>query len=297
VAPRFSVVIPTHDRAVSLRLALDDLFAQELADFEVIVVVDGSTDSTTTELSRISDPRLQVVARKNEGPCRARNAGAAAARGEWLVFLDDDDRVAPDWLAIFEEHVRDPEVGLVCCGTMLVDERGNGLGSARPVRLGPLYGSATAQFSPGAFAMRRSLFEAAGGYDPLMTFGENFELGLRVGMLCQARGLQIATDDRCPVRWTRRPGVAPSAARTRALYGATEHMLEKHAERLRTDRQALWETLSIAGVNAARLGLLRDARRYLARAVRVRPTRAKSWLRLTAALSPRLARRVWGDSG
>jgi len=282
---------------VSLQLALDDVFAQGFADFEVIVVVDGSTDSTTTDLSRISDPRLQVVARENEGPCRARNAGAAVARGKWLVFLDDDDRVAPDWLAVFEKHAQDPGVGLVCCGTMLVDERGNVLGSWLPVRLGSMYGGVTAQFSPGAFAMWRSLFEEVGGYDPLMTFGENFELGLRIGILCQARGLQIATDDRSPVRWTRRPGSPPSPAHTRALYESGEHMLEKHAEGLRKDRQALWETFSIAGVNAARLGLLRDARRYLARAVRVRPTRAKSWIRVTAALSRRLARRVWGDSG
>ncbi len=292
--PRFSVVIPTHNRAATLRFALADVLAQGFTDFEVIVVVDGSTDTTVTDLADLSDRRLHVIVREPGGPCRARNVGAAAARGEWLVFLDDDDRVQPDWLCVLEQHSNDTKVGMVCCATTLVDEEDNFLGLAFPTQLGALYGNAEAQFAPAAFAVRKSLFEAVGGYDPLMTWGENFELGLRLTIAGQARGLQIAIDRRSPIRWTRRPKATPPN-RAQDVYGGAVRMLESHGDRLADHQDMLWTTLSIAGVNAARLGLMRDAQRHLARAARVRPGRVKSWLRLAVVLSPRFARRVWRD--
>jgi glycosyltransferase involved in cell wall biosynthesis len=293
--PRFSVVIPTHNRAAVLQHAIDDVLAQRWSDLEVIVVDDGSTDETAASLSTISDPRLRFLAREQGGPGRARNAGAAAARGSWLTFLDDDDRVADEWLSIFDEHTRDAGVGLVCCGTTLVDEDGAVLGAYRPEDLGPLYGNARALFAPAAFAVAKPVFDAVGGYDPLMTFGENFELGMRLGSVCKERALRIETDDRCPVRWTRRPGPPPTRARARDLHGAAVRLLEKHPGPLAADRDARWATLSMAGVNAARLGRNREAWGWLAQAMRVQPTRRKSWLRLGAACVPLVARRLWGD--
>lgn len=293
--PRFSVVIPTHNRAAALRRALDDVLAQRFSDLEVVVVDDGSTDGTPASLSEISDPRVRLLVLQHQGPGGARNSGAAAARGDWLTFLDDDDRVTDDWLAIFDEHTHDAGVGLVCCGATLVDDDGAIVGAYRPEDLGLLYGNAQALFAPGAFAVAKPVFDDAGGYDPLMTFGENFELGLRIGSVCRDRGLRIETDDRSPLRWTRRPGPPPTRARVSDLYGAAVRLLEKHPAPLAADREARWSTLSMAGVNAARLGRNREAWRFMARAVRMRPTRLKSWLRLAATSAPMLGRRIWGD--
>jgi glycosyltransferase involved in cell wall biosynthesis len=294
-SPRFSVVIPTHNRVAALQHAIDDVLAQTFPDLEVIVVDDGSTDGTAAILSTISDARLRFLVREQGGPSRARNAGAAAARGAWLTFLDDDDRVADDWLSVFEEHSADPAVGLVCCGSALVEEDGTSLGTSLPKELGPMYGNVTAWFTAGAFAVARPVFNAAGGYDPLMTFGENFELGMRIGSVCRSRGLRIETDNRCPVRWTRRPGQRPTRAQASDLYGGAVRLLEKHPGPMAADREERWSTLSIAGVNAARLGRNREAQRWLARAARVRPTRMKSWLRLAAACMPAIGRHAWGD--
>ena len=293
--PHFSVVIPTHDRAASLMLALGDVLAQQFTDFEVIVVIDGSSDTTAAELEGVDDPRLRVVKQSNEGPCRARNAGAELARGRWLVFLDDDDRVAPNWLAILSEHTEAADVGVVCCGTILVDEHGTVLDQTRPRRLGPLYNEAQAQFAAGAFAVSRALFERSGGYDSAMSFGENFELGLRLVALCEAQALRIEADGRTPLRWTRRPEAPITNERCQALHGAGLHMLAKHATRLAGDPAARWRLLSITGVNALRLGRIGDGRRLFAQAVRVCPTRLTGWARLVTTVSPWLARRVWGD--
>src|ERR671935_95170 len=96
-APEVTVVVPTHSRWDLLSTAaLPASLGQEDVDLEVVVVDDGSTDATAESLARIDDPRLRVVRHdRPRGVAQARNAGIAAARGEWIALLDDDDLWAP----------------------------------------------------------------------------------------------------------------------------------------------------------------------------------------------------------
>jgi glycosyltransferase involved in cell wall biosynthesis len=95
--PDVSIVIPTRDRRQLLTAhALPGALGQVDVDVEVIVVDDGSTDDTLDALASVEDPRLRVL--RNErvpGPSGARNTGIAAARGDWVAFLDDDDLWSP----------------------------------------------------------------------------------------------------------------------------------------------------------------------------------------------------------
>lgn len=100
--PAASVVIPTHNRSALLRRALDVLSRQiegtEL--FEVVIVADGCVDDTRSMLSSYPAPfPLKVIERGGEGPTIARNAGAAQAEGELLIFLDDDVEPGPGFVA------------------------------------------------------------------------------------------------------------------------------------------------------------------------------------------------------
>jgi glycosyltransferase involved in cell wall biosynthesis/peptidoglycan/xylan/chitin deacetylase (PgdA/CDA1 family) len=99
-APRFSVVIPTYERRERIVQHVASLDRQTLRDFEAIVVVDGSTDGTGEALRAldVSFP-LTVVEQENQGVAVARTAGAAAARGEILIFIDDDMEAEPRMLA------------------------------------------------------------------------------------------------------------------------------------------------------------------------------------------------------
>jgi len=102
--PEVSVILPTMDRWSLLSRALASVLAQEDADLEVLVIDDGSSDGTPARLAAIGDPRLRVLVQEsNQGVSRARNRGIAAARGEWVAFLDDDDFWAPTCL---REHLR-----------------------------------------------------------------------------------------------------------------------------------------------------------------------------------------------
>jgi len=99
MTPRFSIVIPTYNRATSVSHTLSGCFAQTFENFEIIVVDDGSSDNTLEVLDTIQDSRLVVVSQKNAGPAAARNAGMDAACGEYIAFLDSDDVWYPDYLA------------------------------------------------------------------------------------------------------------------------------------------------------------------------------------------------------
>jgi GT2 family glycosyltransferase len=105
-ACQFSIVVPTYGRPAELAECLASLARLDWPRdrFEVIVVDDGSPSPVTLPPS---DLRSTVLRTANGGPGAARNAGAAAARGRWLAFTDDDCRPAPGWLAGFEACLRD----------------------------------------------------------------------------------------------------------------------------------------------------------------------------------------------
>src|SRR4051812_2932014 len=101
---KFSVIVPAYNAAAHIGRCLDSLAAQTFdADgFEVIVANDASTDTTVDVAAgyeRVIRNFTLVHAKQRRGPGAGRNLGIAAARGEWVLFLDSDDRLLPDALA------------------------------------------------------------------------------------------------------------------------------------------------------------------------------------------------------
>jgi len=94
-----SVIIPTHNRAGFLAQAIDSVLAQTYANFELIVVDDGSTDETPSLLASYGRGLISLR-QENRGPAAARNAGIRAARYPLLAFLDSDDRFVKNKLSI-----------------------------------------------------------------------------------------------------------------------------------------------------------------------------------------------------
>ena len=96
-----SIVMPCYNCETSLVRTAECIRAQTVADWELIAVDDGSSDGTGAALDALAraDARIRVIHQENGGVSRARNAGMAAARGEWLAFADADDVLPPDALA------------------------------------------------------------------------------------------------------------------------------------------------------------------------------------------------------
>ncbi|MHB1402049.1 MAG: glycosyltransferase family 2 protein [Thiobacillus sp.] len=101
--PRFSVVIPAFNSAATLARAIESVRAQSWPAHEIIVVDDGSTDASAEIAAGFDGVRL--IRQKNSGVSVARNAGAAAASGDWLAFLDADDWYAPDRIKLHAEWI------------------------------------------------------------------------------------------------------------------------------------------------------------------------------------------------
>ena len=106
--PFFSIIMPTYNHAKYVGAALDSILAQTDADWEAVVVNDGSTDSTPKVLACYPqrDPRIRVFHKPNGGTGSALNAALSHARGDWICWLSSDDFFDPKKLAIHREWMR-----------------------------------------------------------------------------------------------------------------------------------------------------------------------------------------------
>src|SRR5262249_5736244 len=154
------------------------------------------------------------------GPSRARNAGAAVARGSWIVFLDDDDTASEQWLRSLVSRMTSDRVALVSCGATELDPSGTFVGTAQPGSRGPAFGVVIAHFRSGCFCVRRSIFDAVGGYDPEMGFGEAFELGIRICAHIGDHDLEAAVVPEPLVNWTIHPPEDRTIAQPAVLLAA-----------------------------------------------------------------------------
>jgi len=129
-APFFSIVIPTYNRAARLIKAINSILAQNFSRYEIIVVDDGSTDNTRMAVSELIEhnSHIKYFIKENEERSIARNFGIMRASGEYVTFLDSDDILYPNHLAVgFELLKRNtfPEVGHL--GYELVSESGKSI--------------------------------------------------------------------------------------------------------------------------------------------------------------------------
>ena len=127
--PRLSVLMTVYNGMPYLPAAVESILGQTFADFEFIIVNDGSTDATVEYLAGLTDPRIQIVHRENGGTAAAANEGLTHCSGEYLARVDADDISLP---TRFAEQVAfldvNNEVGLV--GTQMAPLGDTGVGSS-----------------------------------------------------------------------------------------------------------------------------------------------------------------------
>ncbi len=184
--PKITVVIPVWNGERFIRRTIDSILAQDMPDFELLVIDDGSTDGTAMILEEYSkDPRIRIHAQANQGLVGTRNAGLRMASCEMLAFIDADDLAAPSRLSRQYEHLRShPSVAVLGSHVQCIDEEG------RPLRVlhyptGPAEVAATlarhCAVAQPAVMIRRSAALAVGGYRPAFKYGaEDYDLWLRL---------------------------------------------------------------------------------------------------------------------
>jgi glycosyltransferase involved in cell wall biosynthesis len=183
-----SVIIPTFNRAEYAVEAVESVFAQTFTDFEVIVIDDGSTDGTRERLASFRDfPNFQYSYQVNAGRSTARNQGIAKARGEFLLFLDSDDRLLPNALAdLLDLAARQQAAEMIVGQTQFVDEQLRQFASLSPtVEGGMAYPDLINErffLLPGAFVVKKTSLEKIGVFDALVEPCEDYDFALRAAL-------------------------------------------------------------------------------------------------------------------
>jgi glycosyltransferase involved in cell wall biosynthesis len=196
IAPELvSVIIPTYNRAQTIGRSVESALRQTYTNIEVIVVDDGSTDDTPAVLAAMSGP-VRTVRQANAGPSAARNRGVKEARGAIVAFLDSDDVWLPDKLAIQMKVLNHGGKEMCCCvcNCDLEDSSGkrstsfalSGLHNAPDS--GVLRNPAEIMCSRfllfnQVVAIRKSAFEAVGGFHPDLWLLEDHHLALKLSVL------------------------------------------------------------------------------------------------------------------
>ena len=184
----FSVVVPVFNKVQTLQRTIGHALAQKFADFELIVIDDGSTDDSINSLASIADPRLRILVQDNRGPGAARNRGIAEAKHEWIAFLDGDDIWHPDHLAELDRiRERYPVAALI--GTSFVDSDFHGrfawpgAEQGRIETISYLEEIATSGkvFFTSSTAARRKVLRSLGGFGAFPR-GEDSDLWVRIDL-------------------------------------------------------------------------------------------------------------------
>ena len=120
----FSIIVPVYNVEKYLNKCVDSILCQTCADFELILVDDGSSDNSPIICDEYTkkDNRVKVIHKENGGQTSARNAGLEIALGEYVVFIDSDDWVSENYLELFEKAIKEHGVDVVCCGMVKVSE-------------------------------------------------------------------------------------------------------------------------------------------------------------------------------
>ena len=205
--PIVSVVIPTYKHRDFVLATLDSVFAQTFTDYEVIVINDGSPDDTAALLRPLAEAgRIRYIEQENTGQSLARNRGIAAACGEFIALLDDDDLWPPDKLAWQVDAMeRHPDAGVIAGPAIVMDV------DCKPIYRTPFLPEIIFEksfegspfISPGMTLIRTEVLRETGCLNPDIWGADDWDLWLRI-----SKSHRILMEDRDALLYRRHAGNA-----------------------------------------------------------------------------------------
>jgi len=186
--PLVSVLLSVYNGEKYIKEAIDSILLQTYTNFELVIINDGSTDSTLEIIKKFHDPRIKIYTHANIGLACSLNIAAKRSKGEFLARQDADDISLPNRLEkqvnIFQKK---PDVVLVGADTIMIDRIGKPLGkTSAPLTKKNALDKIFALTSPyvhGSLMLRRSTFESVGGYSERFITSQDFDLIIRMSLL------------------------------------------------------------------------------------------------------------------
>lgn len=187
-AIRVSVIIPMYNGERYFARTIESVLAQTYSAKEIVVVDDGSRDSSREVVARyLHHSNVRLIAQENAGVAAARNAGIRAASGEYIAFLDQDDLWLPDKLARQVEYLNEhPEIALVHSNIHFIDEAGERIPDPEWSWVAPTCGQVLPELVQRnsictcTVLMRKSALEQAGLFRQALAPADDWDLWLRI---------------------------------------------------------------------------------------------------------------------
>lgn len=122
-----SIVMPAYNVEKYIAASIDSIIKQTYKNWELIIVNDGSTDTTPEIITAYAaiDSRIKIINQENKGVASARNAGLNHAKGKYISFLDSDDYYHPEYISLMSEPLNSKHIGLTFCKFQEVDHNNN----------------------------------------------------------------------------------------------------------------------------------------------------------------------------
>lgn len=180
--PLFSIIMPTYNRAALLPDTIHSILNQEFADFELIVVDDGSTDTTRAVVEGFEDPRIVYHHKQNEERAIARNTGIRLASSQYITFVDSDDKLYKHHLSKAQKLISRYEPQWFHLNYEICDSKGDKLkeASIRKGNLGKQLVTGNHLSCLGVFVEREFLLQNLFDEDPRLIGSEDYDLWLRL---------------------------------------------------------------------------------------------------------------------
>jgi glycosyltransferase involved in cell wall biosynthesis len=266
--PLVSIILPTYNGARYLAEAIESCAGQSYSNWELILVDDCSTDATPEIIKQYNalDSRIRSIRHgQNRKLPEALNTGHAAARGEYLTWTSDDNRLLPSAIEELTGYLEDhPSVGLVYADSVLIDEEG------REVREYPAHPASKLAFMNAVgpcFLYRRAVYQRVGQYNPQLFLAEDYDYWLRV-----YREFEIAWLHRTLYQYRWHGESLTNTAPGKAVWASVEQTLRANLPHLsRPDRADQARGWIVVAATAARRGAPVPAVASFVRALRTAP--------------------------
>lgn len=244
-----SVIIPTHNREKLLKRAIESVLNQTFNDYEIIIVDDHSVDNTKKLVASYPEIRYYKN-RKNLGPAGSRNKGFELSKGEYIVYLDDDNEFLPTFLEEAERALRlaSSEVKGVRVGRIIHQ---NGFDDYATPITHTKFGSID-----WGFLMKREVLETI-SYDPNICGDEDTDFGIEFAK----RFVHIPIDKPLTVAYGEDTGDSVCTPTKRRLAGL-KYFISKHLDLYKTDKNELRYLYRLAGRNFYKGGFKLEGIRY-----------------------------------
>ena len=189
--PFFSVVIPLYNKEKFIGNTLQSVLGQTFSDFEVVVVDDGSTDSSAATVKQFTDSRIQYYSKENEGVSTARNFGINAAASDFIAFIDADDFWYPDFLQTMHQNIQRFPDQMVFSAAIEVETARNLIPAQYSIQktgvceLVDFFEASCkeAVIWTSAAVFHKDVFQKCGVFDMAIKSGQDTDLWMRIGLV------------------------------------------------------------------------------------------------------------------